>query len=165
MSYVCGHCGLAHNGLPASTCRAPGLWLDATEEERARDFRLSDDFCAWREEHFFVRCVLAIPILDSDSEVFEFGVWSTLSAENFWRYVETFDDLDQSKLGAMFGWFSNRLAGYPDTQGLACHVVSRDNRQRPMIVLEPTDHPLAVQQREGVSLDYVLRYLHDNGVL
>ncbi len=109
--------------------------------------------------------MLKIPIVDSDSEVFEFGVWSTLSAENFWRYVETFDDLDQSKLGEMFGWFSNRLAAYPDTQGLACHVVPQDNRQRPIIVLEPTDHPLAIQQREGVTLDYVLRYLHDNGVL
>jgi hypothetical protein len=65
----------------------------------------------------------------------------------------------------MFGWFSNRLAGYPDTQNLACNVIPQDNRQRPTIVLEPTDHTLAAQQREGVTLDYVLRYLHDNGVL
>jgi hypothetical protein len=165
LSYVCSQCGFAHEGLPASTCRAPTLWLEATETERAEDFRLSDDFCAFKNEHYFVRCVLQIPIVDSDSEVFEFGVWSTLSADNFKRYYDTFDDLDQSKLGPMFGWFSNRLADYPDTQSLACSVVPQDNRQRPLIVLEPTDHPLAIQQREGVTLDYALRYLHDNGVL
>lgn len=109
--------------------------------------------------------MLQIPVVDSDTEVFEFGVWSTLSAESFRRYFDTFDDTDQSKLGAMFGWFANRLDGYPDTLSLACDVLPQDNGQRPLIRFHDTDHPLAVQQREGVTLRVATDYLHARGAL
>jgi hypothetical protein len=165
MSYVCSQCGAAHENLPVWACRAPDLWAAASEKERDEDFRLSGDFCSFRDEHYFVRCVLQIPVVDSDTEVFEFGVWSTLSAESFRRYFDTFDDTDQSKLGAMFGWFANRLDGYPDTLSLACDVLPQDNGQRPLIRFHDTDHPLAVQQREGVTLRVATDYLHARGAL
>jgi hypothetical protein len=36
-------------------------------------------------------------------------------------------------------------------------------RQRPYIELEPTDHPLAVEQRTGITLDRLLELYALNG--
>ena len=116
---------------------------------------LSEDFCILHGQHFFVRCVLELPILASDGRALGFGVWSTLSEKNFRRYAETFDS-GEGGLGPWFGWFSNRLKGYPDTLNLNCQVHPRAGRQRPLIELEPGPHPLAREQHEGVTLDRVL---------
>jgi hypothetical protein len=66
-------------------------------------------------------------------------------------------------LGPWFGWFSNRLKGYDDTLNLKCQVHPRPGRQRPWIELEPTDHPLAVEQRRGMTLDRLLEIYALNG--
>jgi hypothetical protein len=50
-----------------------------------------------------------------------------------------------------FGWLSNRLWQYPDTLNLKCKVISQPVDRRPLIELEPTDHPLSVEQRNGIS--------------
>jgi hypothetical protein len=156
-------CGKSHEGFPALICHAPALWDAADDAERKSDFKLSDDLCRYKDEHFFIRCVLLIPVIDAEVEPLEFGVWSTLSRENFERYVETYNDTDQSKLGPMFGWFSNELQGYPDTVNLPCDVWPQDDRRRPLIELHEGEHPLAVQQREGITLEQLTRYMHDRG--
>lgn len=124
---------------------------------------LSEDFCVLNAQHFFVRCVLELPILGSGGQSMGVGVWSTLSEKHFRRYVETFDSGEQDGLGPWFGWFSNRLTGYPDTLNLKCQVHPRAGRQRPWIELEPTEHPLSREQREGVTLDRVLEIHALNG--
>jgi hypothetical protein len=43
------------------------------------------------------------------------------------------------------------LPGYPDTVNLKTMVHSREVGRRPFIELEPTDHPLAVEQRQGIT--------------
>jgi hypothetical protein len=111
----------------------------------------------------FVRCVLPIPILGSGGQEFAYGVWSSLSEKNFRGYTATFDSGDQGRLGPWFGWFSNRLNGYPDTLHLKCQVHPRDGRVRPWIELEPTDHPLAVEQRNGITLDRLIEIYALNG--
>ena len=125
---------------------------------------LSEDFCVLRGEHFFVRAVLELPIIGGDAKRFGFGVWSTLSRPNFERYVDTFDSGgEHAELGPWLGWFSNRLAGYPDTLNLKCRLHFQADRQRPKIELEPTEHPLAVEQRDGMTFDRLLEIYAING--
>jgi len=40
---------------------------------------------------------------------------------------------------------------------------ARDDRQRPRIELEPTDHPLAIEQRAGITFDRLLDIYALNG--
>ena len=54
--------------------------------------------------------------------------------------------------GPWFGWLCNRIAGYSDTLLLKTQVHLRPYPARPFIELEPTEHPLAVEQREGIDL-------------
>jgi hypothetical protein len=55
-----------------------------------------------------------------------------------------------------FGWLSTLLPGYPDTVQLKTNVHTRAVGRRPFIELEATDHPLAVEQREGITWDRVV---------
>lgn len=114
-------------------------------------------------EHFFVRCVLELPILGAADSFFGFGVWSTLSKRNFQLYVESFDSGEQGDLGPWFGWFSNRLKGYPDTLNLKCQVYPQAGRKRPLVGIEPTDHLLAQEQQNGISIDRLLDIYAING--
>ena len=81
---------------------APAIWFDASDKEQAEEFDLSSDTCIWKDEHFFIRGVLAIKLSDRDGS-FEFGVWSTLSRENFMRYMELFENAGRVGIQPMFG--------------------------------------------------------------
>ena len=60
--------------------------------------------------------------------------------------------LQREKTGPFFGWLASELPPCPDTPHLKTMVHLRDDFQRPPIKLEPTYHPLAVDQREGISM-------------
>ena len=47
------------------------------------------------------------------------------------------------------------LKPYPETMNLKTRIHLRDNGIRPYVELEPTDHLLSVEQREGVSVERV----------
>jgi len=114
---------------------------------------LDEDFCCIDRESFFVRSVLIFPV-KCVSDTFEWGTWSSLSKENFERYLRSFEDFDQSKLGPMFSWFCSRLPGYGMTGSLRTQLVPQDNRQRPLVEFYPDEtHQIAIDQREGITID------------
>ena len=50
-----------------------------------------------------------------------------------------------------------RVPDYPDTMFLKTSVCQRAVGLRPLVTLEPTDHPLAVHQREGIAPEELRR--------
>jgi hypothetical protein len=148
-------------------CDKPDFWQGGEQrpnsELQGSENILTEDFCVLGGTHYFVRCVLQLPILGKQDAVFGFGTWATLSKQNFSRYVDTFDSGAQGDLGPWFGWFSNRLKDYPDTLNLKCQVHPRAGRQRPLIELERTEHPLAVEQQNGITFDRLLAIYAVNG--
>jgi hypothetical protein len=94
--------------------------------------------------------------MGAPGEYFGIGVWSTLSKKNFINYMETFDSGEQGELGPWFGWFSNRLKGYPDTLNLKCQVHPQAGRQRPWIELETSEHALARESLDGITYERLL---------
>ena len=153
MSFVCSVCGETHDGFPALALKAPDHWITLSPEQQALG-KIDANLCASPDGHFFVRCVFVIPIVDGPEPNLELGPWSSLSEENFWRYVETFKDADQSKIGDMFGWLSNELRGFPNLINLKGRVWPQDNNKRPFLELEPTNHSLSVAQREGITFEH-----------
>jgi hypothetical protein len=145
-SWTCVSCGEKHQGLFDLGYAKPDFWqrpeahLPNSALRHSGDC-LTEDFCVM-EGHYFIRCVLELPLIGAPERYFGFGVWSTLSKKNFDQYVETFDSDQSSEMGPWFGWFSNRLKPYPDTLNLKCQVHPKDGRQRPWIEIESTDHPL-----------------------
>jgi len=75
----------------------------------------------------------------------------SLSEDSFKQWVAAFHAKQRSHIGPFFGWLNAWLKPYPNTTNLKTRVHLRNNGIRPYIELEPTDHPLAIEQREGIS--------------
>lgn len=152
--FMCQGCGQHHDGLPYSYgAPAPVYW----REEFGHDERsvLEDDICVIQAEHYFVRARLVIPVVDADDD-FEWGVWASLSRDSFKRMLDLWTTPGRESEPEYFGWLSTELPAYPvSTVNLKTHVHTDRVGTRPHIVLEPTDHPLAVEQRTGITVERV----------
>ncbi|MEU3664342.1 DUF2199 domain-containing protein [Streptomyces sp. NPDC032940] len=135
------------------TADAPAVWDPSFTG--ADDCLLCSDQCVIRAEHYFVKGLIEIPVIGSD-EVFSWGVWVSLSRDNFSRAADLWDTPGRESEKPYFGWLTTDLPLYsPTTLNLKTHVHTRPVGERPYVELEPTDHPLAVEQRTGITLDRV----------
>ncbi|MFF3276807.1 DUF2199 domain-containing protein [Streptomyces chrestomyceticus] len=154
LGFTCSCCGQFHAELPMHyAATAPYYWDPSFAD--ADGSLLSADQCVIKAEHYFVKGLVEIPVIGSD-DVFSWAVWTSLSRDNFARSADLRDAPKREAEGPYFGWLATELSPYsPSTVNLKTHVHTRPVGQRPFIELEPTDHPLAVEQRNGITLDRV----------
>lgn len=130
----------------------PAYW----DGGRGPDDHLESDLCIWTDDDgarcHFVRGVLEI-VVHETGDRFAYGVWGSLSAESFQRMLAVWDDPRRVEEPPYFSWLSNCIPGYPETLNLRAEVVTRTPDLRPAIVLADADHPLALEQRDGISLE------------
>jgi hypothetical protein len=150
--------GAVHNDLPHVVADRPVQYWDVPEGERDSRIILTEDTCEIDNEHFFVRGVIEIPVHDY-APGFGFGVWVSHKRENYQTYLNNPDSAD---IGPFFGWLCTIIKFYErDTQLLKTMAHYRGNGLRPSIVLEPeSDHPLALDQREGITLEKAWQIVH-----
>jgi hypothetical protein len=149
-SFTCSCCGEVHEGMPAFAAAAPLSYYEVPESEREARCSLGTDDCVIDGSTFFVRGCIEIRVEGHD-EPFSWGVWVSLSEKSFGEWAASFKQTRRAHIGPFFGWLNAWLKPYPNTAGLKTHVHLRDNGIRPLIELEPTDHPLAVDQARGIS--------------
>jgi hypothetical protein len=148
-------CGIFHEELPMCYgVPAPDYWEMLSEEERGKRGEITTDLCVIDQSDFFVRGNLEIPVQNSE-EVFIYTVWVSLSEKNFARTLELWNSSDREQEPPYFGWLSTSLPGYPPTLNLKTMVHTRAVGTVPFIELEPTDHPLAIEQRQGISRERI----------
>ena len=123
-------------------------------QDRGTVSNLNSDFCSIEDRDFFIRGCIEIPIV-GQADMFVWGVWSSLSKESFRRALELWVSDPAEDEPSRFGWLSNNIEGYPATLNLKTNVHFRKGRSRPRIVLEPTDHPLTIEQRNGITIERV----------
>jgi hypothetical protein len=132
----------------------PTHWSELTDEERAAgDLRRNTcEIHVEEGDFFYVRGSLDLPIRDWDESLC-YGVWSSLSARNFRRFHELYDDPARVDEPPYSSWFGNRVPGFPDSLNLEARVEIRDADEIPAIVLyEEQDHPLVAAQQDGIEL-------------
>jgi hypothetical protein len=153
--WTCSCCGRRFDSLLLDVAFAAPAYMDwMMPEERESRIRLNEDLCVMDGEHYFIRSCLEVPVRGLDRP-FVWGVWVSLSEASMKRAMELWSsDVDEDE-PTRFGWLSNRINGYPDTLNLKASVRFRSGDLRPLIELEPTNHPLAVEQREGITIDRV----------
>jgi hypothetical protein len=140
--------------MPTFGADAPLSYYEVPEAEREARCPLGSDDCVIDETDFFVRGCIEIPV-HGESDPFVWGVWVSLSQANFEEWAKHFTVARRSHVGPFFGWLNAWLKPYPDTVALKTRVHLRDDGIRPCIELEPTDHPLALEQRNGISAERV----------
>ena len=152
--FRCASCGQDHTGAPTFGWDYPLHYLVVPEAERGKRCFLTSDTCVVDDEAFYVRASLEIPIV-GEAEPFAWGVWASLNEKNFVHFQELLAVAKRSHHGPFFGWLSSQIWIYPDTMNLKTQVHLRDEGNRPYIELEATDHPLAIEQRAGISRERV----------
>jgi hypothetical protein len=149
--WKCSCCGEVHDSLPDSFgFEEPYYWGNNQESSASDGCWIDGDYCVIDGSDYFIRAVLELPIHGSE-EPFVIGAWTTLSQSNFERERQLASDPLRLDEPAYFGWFANWLWQFPNTLNLKCNVISRPPGQRPCIELEPTDHLLSIEQRNGIS--------------
>lgn len=149
--FTCSHCGESHD-LPMSfVFEAPVYWYGLPEGDRPSRAVLDEELCVIDNQHFFIKGRICIPVHESPDQ-FVWVVWVSLSETNFKRAVAAWERADREAEPPYFGWLSSEVPGYPSTRNLKTLVHTRPLGERPEVELEPTDHVLAREQREGVSL-------------
>jgi hypothetical protein len=145
--------------MPTFGADAPLYFYSIPIAERDERCTLTSDTCVVDDQHFFVRGCLEMAVLGAAvlgaTEPFVWGVWVSLSKPNFDRFSACFEEPRRSHIGPFFGWLSAELPLYPSTENLKTRIHLRDNGVRPFVELEPTGHLLAVEQRNGISVDRV----------
>jgi hypothetical protein len=118
---------------------------------------MGSDMCVIRGESFFIRGLIRVPIIGDDRH-FEWGVWVSLSEENFLRTGDLWETEGREDSEPMFGWLSTALPTFDES---TLHLKTMAHTQpvglRPLIEVEPTQHQLAIEQRDGVTWDALVR--------
>lgn len=157
MSYKCHTCDEIHDGLPDIGADYPDPYYDIPEDEREKRVFITSDLCGIDDEHFFIRGVIQIHVHHQDED-FGLGVWVSQKKENFQTYVDNFES---DQIGPFFGWLSTSLSCYPeDTFCLKTIAYFRGSKQRPYIEVEPSDHQLSIDQRDGITLERAWELVH-----
>lgn len=159
MSYQCRTCGQIHDGPPFSwNFGAPAGWEVTTDPTSRCWGELYDEQAILHCQHetsFFMLGNIWLPVVDADED-FSFTVWVSLSEQSFERAIERWDDPQRTDEPAYFGWLSSVVPDYPATMKLMINLHTQPLGVRPHVELEPTDHPLAVEQREGITVARVI---------
>ncbi|MFN2511622.1 MAG: DUF2199 domain-containing protein [Pyrinomonadaceae bacterium] len=167
MRWKCGSCEEWHTGACLDfSYDSPYYWthehekasggdaaLAGSSEEQPATF-LGEDFCAIEDQDFFVRGNIHLPIIGS-ADTFRWGVWGSLSRENFETLLRMVDDAKRVELPPMFSWLSTQIDGYPDTLSLKMYAHIQEPDWRPTFELERTDHPLSQEYHNGITAERV----------
>src|SRR6185436_1773853 len=165
--WKCGSCEEWHTGPCLDfTYDSPAYWKEEHEagsspdsvgfssiDSHPRTF-LNEDYCAIDDQDFFVRGNIHLPIIGC-AETFRWGVWGSLSRENFERLLSADEDEERVELPAMFSWLSNQIKEYPDTLNLKMYAHIQEPGWRPAFELERTDHPLSREYHSGITPERV----------
>ena len=157
MKFKCSTCGQVHDAEEISFgASAPVQWNLITQSEREKS-ALGGEQCEIESaegKSYYIRACLNIPIRHTDRQ-FTWGVWCSLSEKSYAEISAHWNDPDRVKLGPYFGWLSTKIPEYPDTMYLKTKVHQRDVGQRPIVELESSNHPLSVDQRNGISTEHL----------
>ena len=138
--------------MPTFGADRPLSYYEIPKEERDDRCQSSDDDCVIDEKWFFVRGCIDIPVHGADED-FSWGAWVSLSEDNYLTWRDNFEESKRSHVGPFFGWLNVWLKPYPDTMNLKTMVHLRDDGIRPFIEIEPSDHPLSVEQQGGIAVE------------
>lgn len=159
--YRCGSCDEEHEGIPCPIYQSPMEYFALSEEEKRTRATLTSDTCVIDAQWYFIRVCLEIPIVGEEDHL-EYGIWVSVSERSYGVYLATdAQPVGRENTPPFFAWLTTIPPPFPHQQdeALKSMVHLRPYPMRPWLELEPTEHPLAIAQREGVSPEIVKAFI------
>jgi len=156
MNFKCACCDEMIEGVPTFGWNFPIAYLDVPEEKR-NEVYLTEDLCAIEnlcvigDEHFFIKGCIDIPVIGHDDS-FMWGVWVKVSEDDFYEYQDLLGVEKRSGHGPYSGYLSAYIDLYPPIENLKVIMHIRDNGTRPYIEIKAKEHPLTIEQQNGITL-------------
>jgi hypothetical protein len=159
MPFKCSICGKEHDELPRDMAHhRPGGYFEVPRDERDKrvwfDAEENPDLCVIDGSKFYLRGLLAVPI-QNEADEFRWGTWAQIEENSFRRYYELWNETDVSNEPTFHGYLSGGVRDFDDSDGLEVVVELQSNNQRPRFMIVSETHPLAIAQRNGVTLEDV----------
>lgn len=153
--WICPCCRKQYNTLSfAYALDEPDRWRAVPETERNDRGKIGTDSCVIDNREFFIRGRVVIPVIGK-KDPFIWGCWASVSEQSFGRFGKLWDVKIREHEPPIPGQLASDIPVYPATTGLPCNIIMKNAGKRPSFELEATDHPLAVEQRNGITLDRV----------
>ena len=155
-SFTCASCGQAHEGLPTA------YRFDFPEAQYGLGgVRFThDDELAEAGDDRFILANIELP-MDLPGVMFVWTCWISLSKTSYERMIALWQSPDREQQEPAFGRLSIAIPTYePTTFGLKTKVHTRPPGLRPWVELEPTQHPLAIEQRDGIRPERIAAVYH-----
>jgi hypothetical protein len=153
-SYRCATCGESHSELPMSfAADFPDMYANMKSDEREARATMGSDQCIIDSQWFFIRGCLEIPVIGHD-EPFLWGVWASVREEVFDEISDCWEQQGRENLHGPFkGRLGNSLRVYSETLNLKVTIRIQSVGTRPLFIVEEAEHPLAMEQKSGISLN------------
>ncbi len=155
--FDCSVCGQHHAVLPLSySVKVPLAALAVPRAEWGRRVVLSPDLCVIDERFHYVRGRFAVPVHGLD-EPFIWGVWAWLRPQDFYRTNQLWTDPARVGEPPYAALLNSEVPLYGDTARMPVQVQTMPVGRRPHFFPADATHPLAVEQREGMSMARVVQ--------
>lgn len=154
MTYRCATCGAEHDGFPELGYQWPEYFALMPPELRDALASCDGETCVigdpdGGEPDRFIRCVLPIPVRD-DEDYFGVGLWMSVSERSLNAYL-AYGRGESDEMARVVGYLSNQLPGMPSCLRLVAAAQAHDPNQRPILELQPVEHPLVHLWQNGVT--------------
>jgi hypothetical protein len=161
LGFRCSICGASYDEMPtAFLAPCPALVAEMSESEIAERVDQVSDQCVVDGELFFVLGNVDVPIIGTD-QALRWSVWGSLAQKNFDRASDLWHTAGREQEPPYFSWLNNQVPGYPNTVNIKCLMHTNPVGVKPRIEVIDDGHPLAEDQRVGVSLERAHGLIHE----
>ena len=126
-------------------------------EERDAQCKYSDDYVVCNDEYFYVRCVIPLPVVDSDIN-YSIGAWAQVSQNSFTNIWELWSDPDQVKEPPISALLANTIHLNTHTEDIEVQVQLTGPKSRPTILIRDSKSSLYSEQNHGITVHRASEY-------
>ena len=151
--FDCRVCGTHHETLPLSFhIKAPLAATMIPAEQVLERVVINAEQCVIDGTKFYLRGRIVVPIRELEDEPFIWGVWVEVSPKDFVRTQSFWKIEGREATPAYRGWLDSEIPIFASTINLEVKVRTQVVGRRPHLELTSASHPLALEQRAGITL-------------
>ena len=130
--------------MPTEAAKVPSF-------QRPERVWINGELCVVDDKKFYLYGSIEIDIHDH-ADSFMWGAWAEVDENFFFQYQSAFSDVKRTKIDPQNARLGTDIPFYPVTLDLPISVHIQPIGVRPLFLLAKGEHPLVMDQQQGVSV-------------